>query len=140
MIINVYLNFSGNTEDAFNFYQSILGGELSIVRFKDMPMEGANIPQKDQNKIMHVGLRFDETTMLMGTDTLESLGQKLNQGNNFYISLHPKSKQEADRIFNALSEGGKIEMPISDQPWGDYYGHFTDKFGVQWMINYSQRQ
>ena len=136
--LNVYLNFAGNTEEVFNFYKSVFGGELTpIVRFKDMPMEGVNIPKEDENKVMHVGLPIGKDQMIMATDTLESLGQKLVQGNNVYISIHPDNKEEADRIFNALSNGGKIEMPIADQPWGDYYGSFTDKFGVKWMVNYS---
>jgi PhnB protein len=136
--LNTYLNFAGNTEEAFNFYKSVFGGEFaSIVRFKDMPMEGVKIPKEDENKIMHIGLSIGADTMLMATDTLPSLGQKLVVGNNVYISIHPDSKEEADRIFNALSAGGAIEMPIADQPWGDYYGSFKDKFGVQWMVNYT---
>ncbi|MBI4044962.1 MAG: VOC family protein [Candidatus Diapherotrites archaeon] len=136
--LNIYLNFAGNTEKAFNFYKSVFGGELSsVVRFKDMPMEGVNIPKQDENKIMHIGLPIGKDNVLMATDTLESLGQKLVQGNNVHISIHPESKEEADRIFNALSAGGKIEMQIANQPWGDYYGSFKDKFGVQWMVNYS---
>jgi PhnB protein len=86
--------------------------------------------------MMHIGLPIGQDQMLMASDTLESLGQNLVQGNNVYISVHPESKEEADRIFNALSGGGEIEMPIADQPWGDYYGSFKDKFGVMWMVNY----
>jgi PhnB protein len=139
--LNPYLNFAGNTEEAFNFYKSVFGGEFtSVVRFKDMPMEGVHIPKEDENKIMHIGLPIGKDNLLMASDTLESLGQKLTQGNNVYISIHPESKEEADRIFNALSVGGTIEMPIADQPWGDYYGSFKDKFGVQWMVHYSYPQ
>ena len=139
--LNTYLNFAGNTEEAFNFYKSVFGGKFtSVVRFKDMPMEGVNIPKEDKNKIMHIGLPIGKDNVLMATDTLESLGQKLVHGNNVYISVHPKSKEEADRIFNALSKGGKIEMPIAYQPWGDYYGSFKDKFGVQWMVNYHKEK
>ena len=135
--LNTYLNFAGNAEEAFNFYKSVFGGEfMAVVRFKDMPMEGVTIPKEDENKIMHIGLPIGND-VLMASDTLESLGQKLTQGNNVYLSVHPESKEEADRIFNALSAGGTIEMPIADQPWGDYYGSFKDKFGVQWMVNYS---
>ncbi len=137
--VNVYLNFAGNTEEAFEFYRSVFGGEfVSVVRFKDMPMEGVEIPDTDQDKIMHIGLPIG-SQMLMATDTLASLGQELTPGNNVYISLHPDSRVEADRLFNALSEGGDIEMPIGDQPWGDYYGSFTDKFGIRWMINHGQQ-
>lgn len=139
--INPYLNFAGNTEEAFNFYKSVFGGEFaSVVRFRDMPMEGVNIPQADANKIMHIGLPIGKDQMLMGTDTLESLGHKLVQGNNVHISVHPDSKAEADRLFAALSEGGKVQMPMADQPWGDYYGSLKDKFGVQWMINYHEEK
>jgi PhnB protein len=135
--VNVYLNFAGNTEEAFNFYKSIFDGEFtSVVRFKDVPMEGTEIPEEDQNKIMHIALPIDED-VLMASDAPESMGFKVNFGNNSYISVHPESKEEADRIFKALSEGGTIEMPIADQVWGDYYGSFRDKFGVQWMVNYS---
>jgi PhnB protein len=110
---------------------------MSVVRFKDMPIPGMKIPKEDENKIMHIGLPVGPDSVLMASDTLESLGQKLIQGNNVYISVHPDSKAEADRIFKALSAGGKVEMAIADQPWGDYYGSFTDRFGVLWMVNYS---
>jgi PhnB protein len=136
--LNTYLNFEGNAEEAFNFYRSVFGGEFSaVVRFKDMPMEGVNIPKEDENKIMHIGLPIGKDNMLMASDTLPSLGQKLVQGNNVYIFINPESKGEADRIFNALSAGGTIEMPIGEQPWGDYYGSFKDRFGVQWMVDYA---
>src|SRR3989344_9652891 len=116
--LNTYLNFAGKTEEAFNFYKSVFGGEFtSVVRFKEMPIKGVNIPKEDENKIMHMSLPISKDQVLMATDTLESLGQKLVQGNNVYISVHPETKEEADRIFKALSEGGKIEMPIANQPW-----------------------
>ncbi len=119
--LNTYLNFSGNAEQAFNFYKSVFGGEFtSVVRFKDFPMEGVNIPKADENKVMHIGLPIGKQDILMASDSLESLGQKLVQGNNVFISVHPESKKEADRIFKALSAGGTIEMPIADQSWGDY--------------------
>ena len=136
--LNPYLNFAGNTEEAFRFYKSIFGGEFaSVVRFKDMPVEGVQIPKKDENKIMHIGLPIGKDHVLMATDSLESLGQRLVQGNNVHISVQPESKEEADRIFTALSRGGTIEMAIADQVWGDYYGSLKDKFGVQWMVNYT---
>ena len=136
--LNIYLNFAGNTEEAFQFYRSVFGGEFgSVVRFKDMSMGGVNLSSEDANKIMHIGLPIGKDGVLMGTDTLESMGQKLIQGNNVYISIHPKSKKEAVRIFKGLSAGGVIEMDLADQQWGDYYGSFKDKFGVWWMVNYS---
>jgi PhnB protein len=135
---NVYLNFAGNAEEAFGFYRSVFGGEFnSVVRFKDMPMEGVTIPKADESKIMHIGLPIGKDDILMASDSLESMGQKLAVGNNVYLSVHPDSKEEADRIFGALSAGGTIGMPIANQPWGDYYGHLTDRFGVQWMVNYT---
>lgn len=141
MKLHTYLNFPGNTEEAFTFYKSVFGGEFSdpLVRFKDMPMEGVTIPKEDETKIMHIGLKVGDT-WLMGTDALESMGQKLKLGNNMYISIEPDSKEEADRLFKALATGGKIEMPIADQVWGDYYGSLTDKYGVQWMIDYAEKK
>ena len=136
---NVYLNFAGNAEEAFNFYKGIFGGEFSaVVRFKDMPMPGVTLPKEAENKIMHIGLPVGKGgDVLMASDTLESLGQKLVQGNNVYISVHPDSKDEAARIFGALAAGGAIEMPIADQPWGDYWGSLKDKFGILWMVDYT---
>ena len=136
--LSTYLNFAGNAEEAFSFYKSVFGGNFtSVVRFKDMPMEGVEIPKTDENKIMHISLPISKDDVLMASDSLESLGQKLIKGNNIFISFHAASKEEADRIFKALSAGGMIEMPIADQPWGDYYGHFKDKFGVMWMVSYT---
>ncbi len=132
-----YLNFAGNAEEAFNFYKSVFGGEFSsLVRFKDIPMEGVHISEEDADKIMHIALPIGEDSILMASDALASLGQKVVRGNNVYISIHPTSREEADRIFNGLSQGGEIEMPIGDQVWGDYYGSFQDKFGTMWMVNY----
>jgi len=135
--LNTYLNFAGNTEEAFNFYKSVFGGEFAaVIRFKDMPMEGVKLSEQDANKIMHIGLPIGQE-MLMATDSLESMGFKLVQGNNSYIMIGVDSKDEADRIFNALSAGGKLEMAMADQPWGDYYGSFWDKFGIGWMVDYT---
>ena len=135
--LNTYLNIAGNTEEAFNFYKSVFGGEFSaVIRFKDMPMEGQKLSKEDENKIMHIGLPVGQD-MLMATDALESMGFKVVQGNNSYIMIQVDTKQEADRIFNALSAGGKVEMAMADQPWGDYYGSFWDKFGVGWMVDYT---
>jgi len=136
MKINTYLNFAGKAEEAFDFYKSIFGGEFSfLVRFKDMPMEGVNIGKEDQNKIMHIALPIGGDT-LMASDATESMGLKVNFGNHAYVSIHPDSKEEANRIFNSLSKDGEIEMAIAEQPWGDYFGSFKDKFGVGWMVNY----
>ncbi|HVF52848.1 MAG TPA: VOC family protein [Actinomycetota bacterium] len=139
--VNPYLNFDGNAEEAFEFYKSVFGGEFSsVVRFKDLPMEGVTIPAEDENKMMHISLPIGEDNTLMASDALRSMGQEVRQGNNNYISLHPESREEADKIFSALSDGADIEMPIADQVWGDYFGSLKDKFGVGWMINHGQPQ
>ena len=133
--LNTYLNFAGNTEEALNFYKSVFGGEFaSVIRFKDMPMGDMKLSEQDANKIMHIGLPIGQE-MLMATDALESMGFKLNMGNNSYIMVNTDTKEEADRIFNALSAGGKVEMAMADQPWGDYYGSFWAKYGVGWMVD-----
>ena len=136
--LNIYLNFAGSAEEAFNFYKSVFGGEFrNVTRFKDMPMPGVNIPKGVENKMMHIALPVGKEDVLMASDVPEGFGHKLVMGNNVTVSVSPDSKQEADRIFKALSAGGKIEMPIANQPWGDYYGDFTDKFGVRWMVDYT---
>jgi PhnB protein len=135
--LHSYLNFAGNSEEAFDFYKSVFGGEYSsLVRFKDMPIEGVTIPKEDEDKIMHISLPIGEDNVLMASDALESLGQQLVQGNNVYVSVHPDSREEAYETFTALSEGAEIEMPIADQAWGDYFGSLKDKFGVMWMVDY----
>ncbi|HEX8547668.1 MAG TPA: VOC family protein [Cytophagaceae bacterium] len=137
--INPYLNFNGKTEEAFNFYKSVLGGEfLMLQRFKDTP-HGDQMSAEDRNKIMHVALPVGGN-IVMGTDTLESMGQNLVVGNNFSMSLDADSEEEANRLFNALSEGGKVEMPLQKTFWDAYFGMFSDKFGIQWMINYDLKK
>src|SRR5688572_5340888 len=138
--LNPYLNFNGNTEEAFNFYKSAFGGEfVTMQRFKDTP-EAEKMPEGDRNKIMHAALPIGKGNMLMGTDTLESMGQKLNVGNNFYISIDTDSEDEANKLFNSLSGGGKVELPMQKTFWGSYFGMFQDKFGVQWMISYNEKR
>lgn len=134
--MNPYVNFNGNTEEAFNFYKSVFGGEFTMLqRFKDTP-EASKFSAEDGEKIMHVALPIGKGNVLMATDMLESMGQKLIEGNNFSISLQADSKEEAARLYNGLSQGGKIEMPLGDAFWGAYFGMFADKFGIQWMVNY----
>ena len=141
MKVQSYLNFAGNAEEAFEFYRSVFGGEFSsVVRFKDMPMEGVSVPEADQDKMMHISLPIGEYSVLMASDVLEAFGQKLVIGNNSYVSLHPDSREEADRIFQGLSNGGEIEMPMGDQIWGDYFGSLRDRYGVGWMVNHSPQQ
>lgn len=139
--INPYLNFPGNTEEAFNFYKSVFGGEFPmLMRFGDVPPSGPPMPDKFKDKIMHIALPIGKGNVLMGTDAIEEMGHKVTSGTNFHISVTPDSKEEADRIFNALSAGGKITMPIKDEFWGEYFGMFNDKFGIQWMVNYDYNQ
>lgn len=136
-VINTYLNFPGNTEEAFNFYKSVFGGEFAgeISRFKDTP-DGDKLPENEREKVMHVALPIGAGNMLMGTDSLESMGQSVTMGNNIHISIHPESKEETERLFNGLSAGGTIEMPLEKMFWGAWFASFTDQFGVRWMINY----
>ncbi len=137
--IHVYLNFNGNAEEAFKFYQSVFGGELFIQKMKDTPMAD-QVPEAEQNCAMHIALTMPDGEILMASDIMESAGHKLIEGNNSYISLQSKSRAEADEIFNKLSAGGTVEMPMEDMFWGDYFGSFKDKFGIYWMINYSNHQ
>lgn len=137
--INPYLNFNGNTEEAFMFYKSVFGGEfLAFQRFKDVPaLPGeAVMSESDGEKLMHVALPIGKGNMLMATDILESLGQSLTVGNNYSLSIDTKSEDEATNLFNALSADGTVTMPFEKAPWGAYFGMITDKFGIQWMINY----
>jgi PhnB protein len=135
--LNIYLNFAGQAEEALGFYRSVFGGDFSsLIRFKDMPMPGADLPKEAEDKMMHIALPVGND-ILMASDALESMGQKLVPGNNAYISVHLDSKAEASRVFQALSAGGAVDMAIADQPWGDYWGSFTDKFGIQWMVSYT---
>ncbi len=138
--INPYLNFAGNTEEAFNFYKSVFGGEfLAVTRFRDTP-EAGNVPENERDKIMHIALPIGNGNVLMATDALESMGHRLAAGNNFSLSIQPDSKPEAERLFNALSAGGKVDMPLEKAFWGAYFGMVKDRFGVQWMINYDESQ
>jgi len=139
MKIHAYLNFEDKTEDAFRFYEKVLGGKLTeIYRFGIMPpQDGFELTPEQKNRVMHVALQLPDGQMIMGSDTLPGMGPKRVEGNNFSISVHPTSRQEADRIFGALAEGGTVVMPMADQFWGDYFGSLTDRFGVNWMVNYS---
>lgn len=138
-LLNPYLNFAGNTEEAFAFYKSIFGGEFAALqRFKDTP-EAPDVSGKDKEKIMHVALPMGHGNTLMATDALESMGHRLTIGNNFHLSVEADNKEEAGRLFKELSAGGKVTMPLADTFWGAYFGMVTDKFGIQWMVSYTQR-
>ncbi len=134
--INPILNFNGNAEEAFNFYKSAFGGEFAtLMRWKDNPSCG-DLPKVDQNRIMHIALPIGKNNVLMASDTPASINT-LTFGNNFHICVDPGSETEADRLFKHLSAGGKITLPMQKMFWNAYSGMFTDKFGIQWMINYS---
>jgi PhnB protein len=136
--LNPYLNFPGNAEEAFNFYKSIFGGDFSggIFRFKDTP-EGEKLSESDREKVMHIALPVGNGNVLMATDAIESMGHKVTPGTNFHLSLEMESKEETEKIFNGLSAGGNVTMPLADTFWGAYFGMLTDKFGIQWMVNYT---
>lgn len=138
--INPYLNFLGNTEEAFNFYKSVFGGEFVVLqRFKDTP-HGDNMTADDKEKIMHVALPIGNGNVLMGTDVLPSMGQKLNIGDNFSISISADSEAEADQLFAALSPGANVVMPLEKAFWGAYFGMLTDQYGIQWMVNFDYNE
>ncbi len=136
---SVYLNFNKNTEEAFTFYKSVFGGEFmgGLHRMGEVPAADGQkpMPEEDKNLVMHVALPLLGDMVLMGTDAPESMGFKVNFGNNIYINLEPDTRVDTEKLFAKLSEGGKVEMALQEMFWGDYYGSCTDKFGVQWMFN-----
>ena len=135
--MNPYINLPGNTEEAFNFYKAAFGVEFTAIqRFGETPAAG-KLSADEKNKLMHIALPIGKGNVLMGTDALESMGHRVRFGNNFNISIEAESKEEAKRIFDKLSAGGKIETPIHDEFWGAYFGMFADKFGIRWMVNYT---
>lgn len=137
-MITAYLTFNGNTEEAFNFYQSVFGGELSnLQRYGNTP-QAEQLPEEDHQKIMHITLSGLNGAMLMGNDHMDFMGEPFNPGNNFSLSLHPESEDKARRLFERLSEGGNISVPFEKAPWGAYFGMFKDKFSIKWMVNYQE--
>jgi PhnB protein len=141
--VSVYLNFASQTEEAFNFYKSVFGTDFEhgVMRFGDVPASPGMPPMPEEVKklIMHIELPILGGYYLMGSDAPESMGFKLNKGNNTYIMLQPDTREETKQLFDALSVGAEIEQPLQDMFWGDYYGSLKDKFGVQWMFNCSAR-
>lgn len=136
--VNTYLNFNGNTEEAFNFYKLVFGGEFAVLqRFGDTP-DADKMEASEQQKVMHVALPVGGN-MLMGTDVPQTMPQA-TFGTNSSISISAESEEEANKLFNGLSEGGKVHMPLQKMFWGALFGFFTDKYGVQWMVNYELRQ
>jgi PhnB protein len=138
---STYLNFSRNTEEAFNFYKSVFGGDFldgKINRFGDIPPQEGMPPlaDEDKNLVMHVALPILGGHLLMGTDAPESMGFSVIKGNNVHILLYTDTRIEADNLYKKLSAGGTVDMPLQDMFWGDYYGTLTDKFGIKWMVTY----
>jgi PhnB protein len=142
--VSVYLNFNRNTEEAFFFYREVFGTEFigDIARMGEVPAgdDGPTVAEEDKDLVMHVALPLLGDFVLMGTDAPESMGFTVNQGNNIYINLELDTRTEADRLFAALAEGGKVEMALQDMFWGAYFGSLTDKYGVQWMVNCEEKQ
>ncbi len=138
-LINPHINFNGNAEEAFNFYKSVFGGEFAVImRFKDLSNPGYQVDEKEANKIMHISLPIGNN-VLMANDVPEFMGRVNENENRSKISISAESKEEADRLFVGLSEGGKVEMPIADSPWGSYFGMFRDKFGIEWMVDFNPK-
>lgn len=136
-VINPHINFNGNAEEAFTFYQSVFGGTFAkIIRLKDISSAEFPVAEKDEHKIMHIALPIGKTNMLMGNDVPEFMGKVNENENRSKIAVSAESKEEADHIFNGLSAGGAVEMPIEDSPWGTYFGMFRDKYGIEWMVEF----
>ena len=134
--INPHINFNGNAEEAFNFYKSVFGGEFrSIVRFKELSSPDFPVPEKEADKIMHIALPIGNS-ILMANDVPEIMGRTNENENRSKIVISAESKEEADKLFNGLSVGGQIEMPMDNSPWGSYFGMFRDKYGIEWMVQF----
>jgi PhnB protein len=137
--VSTYLNFPGNTEEAFLFYRSVFGGEFvgGIRRMGEVPAQPGQPPMSDADKklVLHVALPILGGHQLMATDASDSMGFKLVKGNNVNINLQPDTRADADRLFKGLSAGGEVSMPLMEMFWGDYFGSVTDRFGIHWMIN-----
>jgi len=138
-LINPHINFNGNAEEAFNFYKSVFGGEFTtIVRLKDLSSPEFPVAENDADKIMHIALPIGNNT-LMANDVPESMGRVNENENRSKISVSAESREEADKLFNGLSAGGNVEVPIGDSPWGSYFAMFRDKFGIEWMVDYARK-
>ncbi len=138
--INPWINFNGNAEEAFTFYKSVFGGEFTkVVRFKDIATEEFPVDEKEENKIMYISLPIGKENMLIANDVPEIMGRVNEQENRSKISINAESKEEADKLFTGLSEGGEVEGPMGDSPWDSYAGMFRDKYGIEWIIEFSNK-
>ena len=139
--LHPWINFNGNAEEAFKFYQSVFGGEFTkVVRFKDIATDEFPIPEDEENKIMYIALPIGDNTELIANDVPEVLGRVNERENRSKILLRLESKEEADRVFQGLSTGGEVEGPMGDSPWGSYAGMFRDKYGIEWIVEFSPAQ
>ena|ERR1700733_7486571 len=136
-LINPHINFNGNAEEAFTFYKSVFGGAFTkIIRFKDLAGPQFPVAAKEENKIMHIVLPIGKSSSLMANDVPDIMGKTNENENRSKIVITAESKEEADKLYNGLSAGGNIEMPIGDSPWGTYFGSFRDKYGIEWMVSF----
>ena len=136
--INPWINFNGNAEEAFTFYKSVFGGEFGkVIRFKDLASPEFSVAKNEENKIMYIALPIGKSNMLIANDVPEIMGRVNENENRSKISISTESKEEADKLFNGLSAGGNVEGPMGDSPWGTYFGMFRDKYGIEWMIEFS---
>ena len=138
--INPWINFNGNAEEAFTFYKSVFGGEFTkVIRFKDIASAEFPVPEKEENKIMYIALPISKNNILIANDVPEILGRVNERENRSKILVSTESKEEADRLFTGLSAGGEVEGPMGDSPWGSYAGMFRDKYGIEWIIEFSTK-
>ncbi|MBA4319376.1 MAG: VOC family protein [Flavobacterium sp.] len=138
-LINPHINFNGNAEEAFIFYKSVFGGEFAkIIRLKDIASPEFPVAENDANKIMHIALPIGKN-ILMANDVPESMGRVNENENRSKISISAVSREEADKLFSGLSAGGNIEVPMSESPWGSYFGMFRDKFGIEWIVDFDPK-
>ena len=139
--LNPWINFNGNAEEAFTFYKSIFGGEFTkIVRFKDIESAEFPIPEKEENKIMYIALPIGNNNVLIGNDVPEVMGKVNERENRSKILVNTENKEEADKLFIGLSAGGETEGAMGDSPWGSYAGMFRDKYGIEWIIEFSTKK
>lgn len=138
--INSWINFNGNAFEAFNFYKAAFGGEFAkVVHFKDIANEQFPVAEKEENKLMYISLPIGNDTMLIANDVPEVLGTVNERENRSKILVSAESREEADKLFNGLSAGGEVEGPMGDSPWGSYAGMFRDKYGIEWLIEFSSK-
>ena len=139
-MLSIYLNFNGNCREAFDFYRTVFGGEFAVLEtFRNMPPGEISMQEEELDKVMHVSYPIG-SSVLMGSDVPSGFGPPHVSGNNFSVSVSPESREEANRIFGALSEGGNVTMELQDMFWGSYFGSCTDRFGVNWQVNCEQAQ